>query len=271
MQTWSTKRKCIVFIFIPLFAFTLLLGATQILRIQNIYRESGAFYDTLARHVRFEPMGNLGPSREVAEEEEVFVLPPHIQLPQVDFDALREINPNIVAWVILEGTPIHYPVVQGEDNRHYLNHLFDGRRNGAGAIFVDSYNQPGFADRNTVIYGHHMRDGSMFAVLERFAAQEFFEEHPVAFLLTPQGNYAVKLVAGYTADVGMSSWQIEFEDDAAIAQWIAERQARSDFSTDIETRPTDRFVTFSTCSWAFHDARYVVVGRLLPIADHGEV
>ena len=266
MYTWSKKRKIIVFLLVPFFVLALLLSLTQIIAIQNTYRESALLYDTLTRHLEFAPLGHQRIERDLTEVEEVFVLPEHIQLPEVDFAALKEINPDIVAWIILEGTPIHYPVVQGENNTHYLNHLFDGRRNAAGAIFVDSYNQADFTDRNTIIYGHHMRDGSMFAVLERFSSQEFFEEHPYVFLLTPQGNYVIQLLAGYTANVSMSGWQLGFDGDMSVEEWIGERRERSDFISEIETRPTDRFVTLSTCSWAFYDARYVVVGRLIPIA-----
>ena len=265
MQNWSGKRKIFAFLVAPLFICVLLFSAFQIISIQSGYRESANFYDTLTQHVRFVTT-NANTQTVMDETEETFTLPAHIQLPSVDFAALYEINSNVVGWLILDGTPINYPIVQGADNTHYLGHLFDGRRNAAGAIFVDSYNQADFTDRNTIIYGHHMRDGSMFAVLERFRSQEFFDAHPYVFLLTPQRNYVIKLVAGYTADVTMSGWQLDFEDDETVEMWINERIERSDFQSEILVRDTDRFVTLSTCSWAFDDARYVVVGRLIPIA-----
>jgi len=247
----------------------------MVFSIQATYWESERLHSTLAQHLTFDlnsdPSSSPGlvseqPQQLLLPEEETFTLPDHIALPTVDFDALGEINPDIVGWILLEGTQINYPVVQGRDNAHYLNHLFDGRRNATGAIFVDSYNQPGFTDRNTIIYGHHMRDGSMFAVLERYRGQYFFNAHPWIFLLTPERNYVIQLVAGYTSNVQSSAWRLDFADDVEVEAWINERRERSDFVSDAEVRPTDRFVTLSTCSWAFNNARYVVVGRLIPLA-----
>ena len=75
--------------------------------------------------------------------------------PEVDFVVLRETNPDIVAWIYIEGTKINYPIVQGEDNRYYLKHLFSGEWNGSGCIFLDFRNDASFADRHSIIYGHH--------------------------------------------------------------------------------------------------------------------
>lgn len=76
--------------------------------------------------------------------------------PEVDFAALRETNPDIVAWIYIEGTKINYPIVQGEDNSYYLKHLFSGEWNGSGCIFLDFRNDASFADRHSIIYGHHI-------------------------------------------------------------------------------------------------------------------
>ena len=272
--------KQILFYTASSFIVVMMLSLLMLLSTFSSYREGLQLYDALAQHlsVRAEaepepfplPLAHPEPEPEpeYPEEEpvETFTLPDHIVLPEVDFDGLRAINPNVVGWIILEGTPINYPVVQGDDNYHYLDHLFNGTRNPSGAIFVDSYNLPDFVDDNTVIYGHHMRDGSMFAALERYRSQAFFDENPWVFLLTPEGNYVIKLFAGYVVDVEASSWRLEFSDDAEMQYWIDERRSRSDFISDVEVGPSDRLVTLSTCSFVFHNARYVVVGRLMPIA-----
>ena len=231
------------------------------------YRESQGVYEELTQHLTFASNGGQI-SEEQDEEysgEEYFILPDHIELPIVDFAALREINPNVIGWIILKGTPINYPVVQGTDNEFYLHHLFDGRANPSGAIFVDSYNSSDFTDPHTIIYGHHMRDGSMFAAIENYRDEGFFEENPWVFLLTPERNYVIKLFTGYLADTGMSSWEIVFADDMEKATWIAERQARSDFESGLEILPSHRIATLSTCAFDFYDARYVISGRLMPI------
>lgn len=84
--------------------------------------------------------------------------------PEVDFSVLREINPDIVAWIYIEGTKINYPIVQGGDNSYYLKHLFSGEWNGSGCIFLDFRNDTSFADRHSIIYGHHMKNGTMLRI-----------------------------------------------------------------------------------------------------------
>ena len=242
------------------------IGVFMIFSIGATYQESEELYSILAQYHTLGPISMPERPQQMQLPEEVFTLPDDTVLPTVDFDALGEINPDIVGWLILEDTQINYPVVQGSDNVQYTNHLFDGRQNAIGSLFVDSYNQPGFADRNTIIYGHHTRDGSMFAALEQYREQCFFNAHPWIFLLTPEQNYVIELLAGYTSDVHSAAWRLDFADDTEVEDWIGERRKKSDFLSDVQTCPTDCFVTLSTCSWAFNDARYVVVGRLIPIA-----
>ena len=261
-------KRIILIVIALVCAVMMIVGGFNALRIMLSYRESRGIYEELEQHLTFTPAGDdqTSEEQEAFFGEEYFILPDHIVLPEVDFDALREINPNVVAWIILEGTPINYPVVQGADNDFYLHHLFDGRRNPSGAIFVDSYNSPGFTDFHTIIYGHHMRDGSMFAAIENYRNEGFFEEHPWVFLLTPERNYVIKLSTGHLADPStMHTWEIVFEDDMEKSVWIEERQSKSDFDSGVEILPSHRIVTLSTCSNAFFDARYVISGRLMPI------
>lgn len=112
-----------------------------------------------------------------------------------DWDALRKINPDIVGWIYIPDSKINYPVVQGPDNSKYLNTAFngsDGWFSSAGTIFIDVKNAPDFTDRNTFLYGHHMRDGSMFAALTDWENDKEFNEHRDIYILTPEGNYYAK-------------------------------------------------------------------------------
>ena len=185
--------------------------------------------------------------------------------PQVDFEALWKINPDVVAWLYCEDTAINYPVVQRSDNEYYLRRLLDGTWNIAGTLFVDANNQPGFVDHNTIIYGHNLKDGSMFRCISEYKRQEYFDEHPVILLVTPEENYEIRLFAGYVADpkTPEDTWSTWFSNREAFQGWIDSTQARSTFSSDVEPTITDRFITLSTCSYEWDDARYVVVGVLL--------
>lgn len=244
------KSKIILCLLAICFAAMAAISLFQLASIISAYREGGRTYDMLTQFVTPSPDAQAHPA---------------VRFPEIDFAALYNINPNIAAWLILEGTPINYPVVQGTDNVFYLHHMFDGTPNSVGTLFIDSFNTPGFADKNTIIYGHNMRDGSMLAPLLSYQSQAFFEANPEMLLLTPEGNYLIKLFAGYTVDIAADSWRFSFAGDADFERWIAEARRRSDFVSDVQVLPTNRVVTLSTCSYAFFDARYVVVGKLVPI------
>ena len=103
----------------------------------------------------------------------------------VDFAALKAENPDIVAWLYSADTPINYPVVQSDDNNYYLRRLTDGSYNSNGTLFVDFRDAPDFSGFNTIIYGHRMKSKAMFGTLPGYLEQEYYEEHPVMYLLTP--------------------------------------------------------------------------------------
>ena len=181
--------------------------------------------------------------------------------PEVDFAALREINPDIVAWIYIEGTKINYPVVQGEDNSYYLKHLFSGEWNGSSCIFLDFRNDASFADRHSIIYGHHMKNGTMFTDLDKYKKQEFFDEHPVALLITPDKKYKVEFFVGYVAAPQDDAWEIGFTE-AEFEVWLQNAADRSCFTSEIAPNASDRILTLSTCSYEFDDVRFVLAGVL---------
>lgn len=146
-----------------------------------------------------EPSTQPAPTHEAAE--------PY----QVDFEALARINPDVAAWLILEGTALSYPVVQGQDNEYYLDRLFDGSYNASGCLFLDSRCEARFASPNSIVYGHHMKDGSMFAALDGYKEQEFYEAHPSLLLLTPGGDYEAQVFSAYVAPTDAAAWRLDFE------------------------------------------------------------
>ncbi len=180
----------------------------------------------------------------------------------VDFERLQGDNPQVVAWLYCPGTAIDYPVIQGVDNEFYLHHSYTGAEDQSGAIFVDSQCSPGFTDSNSIIYGHSMKDGSMFGGLEAWEDQDYFDSHPVIWLLTPQENYKVRLFSGYTTSAYSNTYTIFRGPGSDFSAYLAECLAQSDFIT--EDRPSDdsRCVVLSTCAYDFDEARYVLHGRL---------
>lgn len=192
------------------------------------------------------------------QEEEELELPPI----QVDFEALKDQSQDIMGWLYCEGTQLNLPVAQGTDNDYYLRRLLDGTGNNSGTLFADYRNKKDFSDYNTIIYGHNMRNGTMFGSLRNYSQQSYYEEHPVLWLLTPEQNYKVELVAGYTTGAVSQAYIItEFPEDAQEQVRLA--LEKTTFQANLELNEDDRFITLSTCTYEFEDARYVLIGRLV--------
>lgn len=226
----------------------LLLGvilycAFQIWRQTEDYRKGDALYESVSRYAAV-------PEQTDPDDG--------LPWPEVDFDALLEENPDLVGWLYSEGTPIHYPVVQGKDNDFYLHHLFDGSEGKYGCIFLEAQNAPDFSEPHSILYGHHMRDGSMFKSLKGYQEQSYYEEHPVLLLETPEQWYRLEVFAGYVASTSSDAWQLDFPDAQERQKWLDEQKKKSDFHSDVTPGPEERILTLSTCSYEFKNARYVV-------------
>lgn len=179
--------------------------------------------------------------------------------PEVDFEVLRSINSDFAGWLYIDGTEINYPFVQGKDNNYYLKHLFSGEWNDAGCVFLDSRNKSDFTDCNSILYGHHMKNGTMFSSLTDFKRQEYYEEHKTAFLLTPEKNFQIEFFAGYVATVNDDAWRVDFTNNEFEA-WCMRAKEKSCFTSGVTPKNTDRIITLSTCSYEFFNARFVLLG-----------
>ena len=255
----SMKRNVILILLILFFLGLMLFSGYRIVSILSEYRAGTETYEDIRRYVSTVPAIPVEPKPEPEQ-----TLPQETEpvddtvYPVVDFDGLLTVCEDVVGWLYIEGTNVDYPVVQGVDNNQYLRHMMDGRYNTAGTLFVDYRNEPDFTERNTIIYGHNMRNGTMFAALGGYRKQEFYDEHPVALLMTPQGNYRLEIFSAYVADVEQNAWDCGFASDAEFARWLEEVAAKSEFQTDLTPTAQDRIVTLSTCSKDFNNARFVV-------------
>lgn len=197
---------------------------------------------------------------ETAPSEPVEVAPI-----SVDFGELWLYYPDLVAWLYCPGTSLNYPVVQTDNNQFYVNHLPDGRESAGGSLFVDCTNSYGFTDGNTVIYGHDMKDGTMFGYLHNFDSQEYYQNHSDLYLLTPGQNYRVEILSA--AVVPDNSWVYEMKlEGEPLRKWAAQAYGLSTVGTqataDLEA---ERYLTLSTCSYEYENARFVVIGSLKEI------
>ena len=183
-------------------------------------------------------------------------------LAEIDHAALAQINPDYACWLYCPDSPIDYPVVQGADNSAYLHRLFNGESNACGTLFIDCRNLADFQDPNTLIYGHHMRDGSMFKSISYYADQAWYDAHPWMLLIS-EGELAVlELFAGCTTSKHDPCYELALSDANDLLALAEELKERSDFASGVEIRPGDRLVTLSTCAYAFENASCIAVGRI---------
>ena len=152
----------------------LLAAGTWLYSMISQYRKAAGEYRELQEYV------NDGPEKKNEDTEEG-------EGTTIDFDALKEINPDIVAWIRIPEV-LDYPVVQGEDNSYYLSHTFRGENNIAGSIFLDYRNSSDFTDGRSIIYGHNMKDGSMFHILRIFQEVDFYQKNKEILLYLPDGS-----------------------------------------------------------------------------------
>ena len=185
----------------------------------------------------------------------------------VDFAVLQTQNPDIVGWIYSEGTVINYPILQGEDNQQYLRRLYDGTKSTLGSIFLDFRNLSDFSDLNSLIYGHNIRSGQMFASLSEYRDQAYYEEHPVIWLLTPDKDYRIDLLAGLVVPSDSEVYEIYSYPEELLAglEYVCSESTFDPGVVDLEA--VERIVTLSTCSYDYNDARYVVIGSLKELAD----
>ncbi|MDY2814410.1 MAG: class B sortase [Dorea sp.] len=182
---------------------------------------------------------------------------------RVDFDELLRINPDTIGWIRFYPEPsiISYPIVQGEDNEEYLHKTFSANENTLGAIFLNVDNNADFSDKNSIIYGHRMKDGSMFRHLQDYEEKSFWQENPYFYIYTLDGRmltyhiYSVGQVED-TSDTYLTS----FASDEDYQAFLDLTKQTALYDTGVEVTTEDTIVTLSTCTSASDNHRFVVRG-----------
>lgn len=182
----------------------------------------------------------------------------------IDFDALRAINPDVVGWLYYEDTPVNYPVVQGTDNDKYLNTMFDGTWGSFGTLFVDCVTEAPFKQFNTIVYGHHMKDGSMLAALSKLKDPSWCGDHPRFELVTPDGKYHLEIWAFLNQPSDSNIYVTNINDSGAQSEYIGLAENLADYVTSVSVAPGDRLVLLSTCAYEYDEARYIAVCKMVP-------
>ena len=158
--------------------------AMNLVEIGKEYYDGQKEYEELKEYTEEKVNGQQDDPTESEAEEKT-----------IDFAELRKINEDIVAWIQISGIGVDYPVVQGEDNEYYLHHTFRKEANKAGSIFLDYRNRADFTEQRVLIYGHNMKDGSMFSDLKRYQDNTFRKESGTAYLYLPEKTLQLEIVA----------------------------------------------------------------------------
>lgn len=271
------RRNGIHFFLVLFFGLIIIFSGWNLYSIYSEYSKGAAAYQDLAERYTATQAGKIAEKRNGVEtssahgnardfitlqnnrQEEVST-----EIITVDFDALKVECEDVVGWLYCPGTKVNYPVVQSEDNDYYLHRLLNGEYSLGGTLFLDYRNADDFSDWNSIVYGHNMKDGSMFATLPEYMEQDFYEAHSVWYLLTEAQNYEIDLVGGYVTPADSDTYAFPQDYEGTLALFDqASRKSTFDPIENLEAVGTDeRLITLSTCVYDYENARYVLVGVL---------
>ena len=181
----------------------------------------------------------------------------------VDFAGMWEVNEDVYAWITIPGTVIDYPILQhATDNTYYLNYNIDGSYGYPGCIYTENLNSKDFTDNNTVIYGHNMKNGSMFSGLHKFEDASFFEENTKVYIYTPEKEYEYTIFAAYIYDDRHLLYSFDFANEQVYATYLEDIQNMRSMNAllreDITVTAKDKIITLVTCIGNQPDKRLLV-------------
>lgn len=175
----------------------------------------------------------------------------------IQFDALKAINPDIVGWLKIEGTSIDYPIVQTDDNETYLEIDFEGKKNASGAIFLDYESEPDFSGRHNILYGHHMKNGSMFKDIIKYKEETFFKEHQDITIYTPEREFHLRPFTVLYTDADGERRRTKFDTEEDFDGYV-EKMTKKGLFYQKPDEPIGTLWSFVTCSYELADARTIL-------------
>ena len=188
---------------------------------------------------------------------------------EVDFDKLKSVNEDVVGWIYVDALPdISYPIVKGKDNQTYLHQTYEKNYNFAGTICVDYENSGDFSDCNTLVYGHNMKNGSMFGHLKKFREDDkLYKQDKYFWILTPERNYRYEIISAYTTGVNSDTYTLFKGPGEEFEKYLETIKGYSEIKTDdTDLTIKDRIVTLSTCT-GNESTRFVVQGKRVDAED----
>lgn len=186
------------------------------------------------------------------------------------FEELLKLNPDVCAWLTLDGTEVDYPILQGEDNYEYLNKNVYGEFALSGSLYLDSNNSRDFTDKYSLIYGHHMADHLMFGDLDLYKDEEFFNENKTGVLILPDRIYDLKIIGCLIVPANDKyifdprRWQTQNMDDLLSHACENAVHIRSEYVDKLRGADNPHLLALSTCSYEYTDARTIILAVMEP-------
>lgn len=203
------------YVFLVLLGVIVLAAGGYLFQVWEGYHEASAGYQKLQKYIIEKP-----DVEKKQEEKPESKRKSGENLPEIDFDGLRAINKDIVAWIQIPGIGVDYPVVQGKDNDHYLHYTFDEKANKAGSIFLDYRNRKDFTDSKVILYGHNMKDGSMFSNLKKYQDTGFRKEQGRVLIYLLEKVLECEIVECRHVSVRDSVYDVRQNDKGTIPKEI---------------------------------------------------
>lgn len=244
----------------------IVVSTINIIILSREYQAGINEYKALEKYVKIVDTSTPVQTSDEGMQEEVkeSVIP---VLLEIDFDQLKSMNEDIVGWLYYEPLDLSYPIVRGNDNEYYTLYTFEKEKNSSGAIFMDFLNRPNFQDFNTIIYGHNMRNGTMFGSLKKLLNDSsIIEKSPYFYIFTETNAFMYEIASVYITNSESATYDlIETEEDQS--NYIDYVKGVSTWSWDKEIVPQDKIVTLSTCHGLHSTNRTVVHGVLIAAED----
>ncbi len=176
---------------------------------------------------------------------------------KIDFKKLKSQNQDIAGWIYIRGTTIDYPIVQGKDNEEYLHQDFNKKKSSSGTVFLDNNCKKDFTSDNNIIYGHHMKNGTMFAQLLKFGEKSFLKKHNEIMIFTPDRTIHLKVISAY-AQKAQNKIPVTFANDKQKKAYIKKIESMSEQTIKTSRINDSHIYTFVTCSYEGEDNRTYV-------------
>lgn len=261
-------RKNIYRIILAISLILIVVAAVNIVILSREYQAGINEYKALEQYV--EVVDNMKPTQKEETEEDAEEVVKESVIPvslQIDYTQLKTINEDFVGWIYYEPLELSYPIVRGNDNEYYTHYTFENESNSSGAIFMDFLNRPNFEDFNTIIYGHNMRNGTMFGSLKKLLNDNsIIEKNPYFYIFTEDRAFMYEIASVYITNSESATYDlIETEEDQS--NYIEYIKGVSAWSWDKEIVPQDKIVTLSTCHGLHSTNRTVVHGVLIAAED----